>query len=163
MDIRLQQATEADTTIIYKLAEEIWYKHYVEIIGLEQVKYMLGGIYSDESLKDQMLNKGHKFYLVYENNQRIGFVSISSTDAKNYWLQKFYLLNNNQNKGIGTIVFGLVINEMNQPETLRLTVNRQNYKSINFYFKNGFKIEQVADFDIGNGYFMNDFVMLKKM
>ena len=47
-----------------------------------------------------------------------------------------------------------------KPEELRLTVNRQNFKSINFYFKNGFKIEQVADFDIGNGYVMNDFVMV---
>ena len=45
-------------------------------------------------------------------------------------------------------------------EKLRLTVNRQNFKSINFYFKNGFKIDHVEDFDIGNGYVMNDFVML---
>jgi ribosomal protein S18 acetylase RimI-like enzyme len=51
---------------------------------------------------------------------------------------------------------------MNHPKTIRLTVNRQNFKSINFYFKLGFKIEKVADFDIGNGYFMNDFVMLWK-
>jgi hypothetical protein len=35
-----------------------------------------------------------------------------------------------------------------------------NYKAINFYFKNGFTIEKVADFDIGDGYFMNDFVMI---
>ena len=49
---------------------------------------------------------------------------------------------------------------MHQPQTLRLTVNRQNYKSINFYFKNGFVIEKTADFDIGSGYFMNDFVMV---
>jgi hypothetical protein len=39
-------------------------------------------------------------------------------------------------------------------------VNRQNYKAINFYFKLGFKIQTVADFDIGNGYVMNDFVMV---
>ncbi len=28
-----------------------------------------------------------------------------------------------------------------------------------FYEKLGFKIIQTADFDIGNGYFMNDYVM----
>jgi ribosomal protein S18 acetylase RimI-like enzyme len=44
---------------------------------------------------------------------------------------------------------------------LRLQVNRQNYKAINFYFRNGFIIESIADFDIGDGYFMNDFIMLK--
>jgi RimJ/RimL family protein N-acetyltransferase len=46
-----------------------------------------------------------------------------------------------------------------QIQTFRLTVNRKNFKSINFYFKLGFKIESVEDFDIGNNYFMNDFVM----
>ena len=39
-------------------------------------------------------------------------------------------------------------------------VNRMNYKAVNFYFKSGFTIEKVADFDIGDGYFMNDFVMI---
>jgi len=45
---------------------------------------------------------------------------------------------------------------------LRLQVNRQNYKAVNFYFKMGFIIESVGDFDIGGGYFMNDFVMVRK-
>jgi hypothetical protein len=44
-----------------------------------------------------------------------------------------------------------------------LTVNRKNYKAINFYFKNGFTIKEIADFDIGNGFFMNDFIMIKKI
>jgi ribosomal protein S18 acetylase RimI-like enzyme len=42
---------------------------------------------------------------------------------------------------------------------LRLQVNRQNVVAINFYFKAGFVIEKSADFDIGDGYFMNDFIM----
>ena len=46
--------------------------------------------------------------------------------------------------------------------TMRLTVNRSNFKSINFYFKLGFIIEEVKDFDIGNNYFMNDFIMIYK-
>ena len=46
------------------------------------------------------------------------------------------------------------------PQEIRLQVNRQNFKAINFYFKAGFKIEKVADFDIGDGYFMNDFIMI---
>jgi hypothetical protein len=37
-----------------------------------------------------------------------------------------------------------------------------NVASINFYFKNGFKIEKWADFEIGNGYEMNDYIMLWK-
>ena len=50
-----------------------------------------------------------------------------------------------------------------QIKTIRLTVNRKNHIAINYYFKNGFMIEEVKDFDIGDGYEMNDFVMLKKV
>jgi hypothetical protein len=35
-----------------------------------------------------------------------------------------------------------------------------NYKSVNFYFRLGFIIEKTTDIDIGDGYFMNDFIML---
>jgi hypothetical protein len=47
-----------------------------------------------------------------------------------------------------------------ESKAMRLQVNRKNYKSINFYFKMGFVIEEVADFDIGDGYLMEDFVMV---
>ena len=49
-----------------------------------------------------------------------------------------------------------------QESAVRLTVNRKNFKAINFYFKQGFIIEEVKDFDIGNNYEMNDFIMLYK-
>ena len=52
-------------------------------------------------------------------------------------------------------------NAYNLIDTIRCYFD-QNYKSINFYFKNGFVIERVADFDIGNNFVMNDFVMIWK-
>ncbi|MES2763791.1 MAG: GNAT family N-acetyltransferase, partial [Bacteroidota bacterium] len=97
-----------------------------------------------------------------ENDERsIGFISVSSENKTNYFLHKFYIDQQRSNKGIGTEVLNLLIQEV-APKLLTLTVNRQNFKSINFYFKNGFKIDRVEDFDIGNGYQMNDFVMVRK-
>jgi GNAT superfamily N-acetyltransferase len=72
-----------------------------------------------------------------------------------------YIYSRKANAGAGTEVLHELIN-MTKPRSLTLTVNRQNYKSINFYFKNGFKIKSVEDFDIGNGYQMNDFVMERR-
>ena len=92
----------------------------------------------------------------------VGFISISFENETDLWIHKFYISQDYQGNGIGTTVFCELLKIINEPKQIRLTVNRQNYKSINFYFKLGFKIEKVADFDIGNGYFMNDFVMLKK-
>ena len=162
MKIELISALENDFTTIAELANSIWLQHYVPIIGEEQVNYMLSTIYSKNSLTEQTQAKKHVFYLIQEVDNTIGFVSISAENKTDYWIHKFYVLQNNQNKGIGSIVFNEVLKQMNHPKTIRLTVNRQNFKSINFYFKLGFKIEKVADFDIGNGYFMNDFVMLWK-
>jgi len=123
---------------------------------------MLEKIYSKESLLEQISLKKHDFYLVVLNDLPVGFISISFENITDLWIHKFYISQDYQGKGFGEKVFYEIIKKINEPKQIRLTVNRQNYKSINFYFKLGFKIEKVADFDIGNGYFMNDFVMLKK-
>ncbi len=157
----LKPATENDFNTIEQLARLIWEKHYVPIIGMVQVNYMLRKMYSSEALKKQ-INEGQKFYLVVNENKEIGFVSVSTENHKDFMLHKFYILQENQNSGLGTTVFKQVFEELYKPESIQLTVNRKNYKSVNFYFKLGFKIEKVEDFDISNGYFMNDFVMLWK-
>jgi GNAT superfamily N-acetyltransferase len=158
--IHLTKAKEKDLDTIAKLATVIWNDHYVSIVGQEQVNYMLAKIYNYESLLDQMNNKLHTFYLIEKDDQSIGFIAVSSNNQEDYFLHKFYIDQKKSNSGIGTKTLDLLIQEV-KPKSLTLTVNRQNFKSINFYFKNGFKIDRVEDFDIGNGYAMNDFVMIK--
>jgi ribosomal protein S18 acetylase RimI-like enzyme len=154
----LKPATSNDFASIEQLAKDIWSKHYVPIIGQGQVNYMLNKLYSAAALQKQT-EEGQVFHLVLKENKEIGFISVINPDGKNYFLHKFYILQEKQNTGLGSTVFKKVFGELYQPESITLTVNRQNYKSINFYFKLGFKITKVEDFDIGNGYFMNDFVM----
>ena len=161
----LKPVTEKDFLIIEKLAHSIWHKHYVPIVGIDQVNYMLDKMYTQQAIQKQM-EEGQQFYLVINDEKESGFISISSRNNTDLILHKFYILQEKQSAGLGTSVFKKITQEIYTPESIRLTVNRQNYKSINFYFKIGFKIEKVADFDIGNNYFMNDFVMLwqnKKM
>ena len=72
----------------------------------------------------------------------IAFNSFTNTVSKN-----------NQSKrvtGIGGIFF--------KASELQLQVNRNN-SAKDFYLKFGFTILYEADFEIGNGYFMNDYVM----
>ncbi|MFL5762756.1 MAG: GNAT family N-acetyltransferase [Bacteroidia bacterium] len=160
--IEFKKAGEQDIALIYELAESIWKKHYVTVITMEQIEYMLQNMYSRESLKKQM-SEGHEFTLLYDNGKPLGYISISTKDGKNYFLHKFYVLMNEQRKGLGTTFFNHMLSQLKEPWCIELTVNRKNYKAINFYFKNGFVIKDVADFDIGQGYFMNDFIMVKKL
>lgn len=158
--LNLKLATQDDLKTVSLLAREIWNEHYIPIIGKEQVDYMLAKMYNLESLNAQMLTQHHRFYLIENERESIGFVSISSENNEDFFLHKFYIKQSLSNKGIGSEVLEKII-KLASPKTLTLTVNRQNFKSINFYFKNGFKIDHVADFDIGNGFVMNDFVMKK--
>lgn len=162
MNLTYKNAAETDIPLIADLAEQIWNKYYISIISREQIDYMLKKMYSAESLLTQMKN-GEEFTLVYLDAQPVGYISISTRDKRNYFLHKFYIKTNDQAKGIGSSFLLYIEERLKEPETIELTVNRQNYKSINFYFKNGFVIKEVVDFDIGNGYFMNDFVMIKKI
>ena len=157
--IQLIPATPNDISTITTLANKIWNDYYVPIIGQNQVDYMLKLMYNANSIAEQMQIKQHNFYLIKQNNVNIGFVSVNRVEEEEGWfLNKFYILQTIASKGLGTNVFKLLKQQIN-PTKITLTVNRQNYKSINFYFKNGFKIKTVADFDIGNNYVMNDFVM----
>jgi len=157
--LSLPIATVNEIPLITNLAHTIWHQHYPAIISLEQINYMLNQMYSHDNLLEQMTVKGHVFHLIEQDNNAIGFVSLCRITGSDWFINKYYIDQNYASKGVGSQSFNQLVN-FYQPSTFKLTVNRQNYKSINFYFKNGFVIESVADFDIGNGFVMNDFVMI---
>jgi ribosomal protein S18 acetylase RimI-like enzyme len=159
--MEIRKATPSDTGTIAALAEKIWMQYYPEIITVEQIRYMLDKMYSAPALQQQM-SEGQDFYLLLENEQPIGYCSFSTTEPGHYFLHKFYVDTHYHGKGIGTFLLNEMLKQLAPVLTVRLTVNRKNYRSINFYFKNKFTIEKVEDFDIGNNYFMNDFIMLLK-
>ncbi|HET6992154.1 MAG TPA: GNAT family N-acetyltransferase [Bacteroidia bacterium] len=159
MQVSLRRATFSDLPLIADLADRIWRVHYTPIIGAEQVDYMLEKMYDVKHLTKQM-EEGQKFFLVYADKKPLGYLSISSRNEKDYFLHKFYLEIDQQGKGIGKKAFSQLLSEFPAIETIRLQVNRMNYKTVNFYFRLGFVIEEAKDFDIGSGYFMEDYVMV---
>jgi len=159
--IQLQKAKSEDIPLITSLAHKIWKAYYPAIITHEQIDYMLDKFYSTTSLDEQM-NDGQDFYLIKLNNNSVGYLSITKQNDGEYFLNKFYIDLDQHRKNIGQTSFQNLLNELPEINTIRLTVNRSNYKTINFYFKFGFIIEEVKDFDIGNNYYMNDFIMIYK-
>jgi len=145
-----------------RLAHDIWQAHYPAVIGQQQVDYMLATLYSEASLQHTFEAGEQLFYFVEENNTTEGFVAVSFPQPQECFINKLYVRHTQQRGGIGGRTLQSLENIFPQADIFRLQVNRQNYKAINFYFKNGFVIEQVADFDIGQGFFMNDFIMTKK-
>ncbi len=155
-------ATVFDVDEINQLAIKIWSIHYPPIIGEEQVNYMLNKMYAKEKLHHQISKESQTYFLIQLEKQNIGFVSLEYTESKEAFINKFYISNNQQRNGLGQQTFLRIVNYFKEVNTFRLQVNRQNFIAINFYFKMGFVIEKVEDFDIGDGYQMNDFIMIWK-
>jgi len=156
--VQLIAADVKDIPEIGALAFKIWQNHYPNIIGQAQVDFMLGKLYNENALAAQM-QSGQQFYLIRQEDENVGFLAISETKPGNYFLHKFYIETRKHRGGIGTKAFDALLKLIPNAREIKLQVNRQNHKPINFYFKQGFTITEVADFDIGDGFFMNDFIM----
>ena len=160
--IKIKPANAQDLEIIHRLAYEIWPFAYGEILSTEQLKYMLESFYSVPSLQHQQTSLKHEFIIVFENETPIGFASFSAHahNTSIYHLNKIYVLPRQQGKNIGKQLLEHVIGLAKEKggASLQLNVNRNN-KALKFYEKQGFTVIRTEDIDIGEGYFMNDYVM----
>ncbi|MEO8961308.1 MAG: GNAT family N-acetyltransferase [Ginsengibacter sp.] len=148
--------------IIRRLAYAIWPSAYTEILGGDQVKYMLNNFYSVSSLQNQVNILKHQLIIVSDEEDPVGFASFSAhaDDPTVYHLNKIYVLPAQQGKYIGRQILDYIADRIksNGACSLQLNVNRYN-KALHFYEKYGFTIIKEEDIDIGDGYFMNDYVM----
>jgi ribosomal protein S18 acetylase RimI-like enzyme len=162
---------ENDIPAVGDLARQIWDAHYIAIITQAQIDYMLARGYSPESLLRQ-IKEGQRFLLSTQDNAAVGFMSIGGVAAVEnpllrgayedaHFLHKFYIRPNLQGRGIGKTMLHTFLQQSPEIKRLRLQVARKNVNAWNFYLKQGFVIEREADFDIGDGYQMQDYVMEK--
>lgn len=162
--MHIKQAEPIDIPIIQQLAQTIWPPTFANILSRQQIEYMLQWMYSKDSLSNQMQD-GCIFFIAYDKAFPIGFASwqkISNNEAK---LHKLYVLLQMQGKKVGFTLLQKAISLSQEKglQRLVLNVNRYNVKAIDFYLRTGFKIEKEEDIDIGQGYFMNDYVMVKQL
>jgi diamine N-acetyltransferase len=154
--------TEA-ISIIQNLSNITWPVAYGDILTPQQLDYMMELIYSKPSLQKQ-IEKGHQFIITYDGEQAVAFASYSAKENNPaiFKLHKIYILPNQQGKGIGKMLINYIAIDIHPATVLQLNVNRHN-KALHFYEKSGFKIIGEEDIDIGNGFYMNDYVMELKL
>lgn len=159
--ISIRKATAAEMPIVTELAELIWPQTYSEYISKAQLRYMLDLMYNQEELLSQH-HKGHTFFIASTQGKDVGFACTSPLAEKEhtYKLHKLYVLPSTQGMGIGKLLVDEVVNlaAAQGGKFLQLNVNRNN-KATNFYLKIGFNIKETVDINIGDGFYMNDYVM----
>ena len=158
----IRKATIEDIPAIRAMASIVFPHTYREILSPEQIAYMMDWMYSADSLHRQMSAEGHIYYLAYQGEEPAGYLSIQPEGAHTFHLQKLYVLPAYQGKQLGKLLFGQAITAIRElhphPCRMLLNVNRHN-KALTFYQKMGMTKVDEGDFDIGNGYYMNDYIM----
>jgi diamine N-acetyltransferase len=161
--LKIKNASAKDIPLIRELTFKVWPQTYAATLLPEQISYMLDMMYSESSLLRQM-NEGSQFIFVYDDEEPVGFAACFQKEPFIFKLDKIYILSSQQGKGTGRFVIDYIIDEIKKKgaTALQLQVKRDN-KARFFYEKLGFNVIEEKDFDIGNGYFMNDYVMEKKI
>ncbi|HUQ97326.1 MAG TPA: GNAT family N-acetyltransferase [Chitinophagaceae bacterium] len=161
--LSLRKASDKDVLLIRELSLQVWPQTYATILSAEQIQYMLSLMYSEAALHQQLADD-HHFYIVYNAGIPIGFVSYSAIEPHLFKLHKIYILPLQQGRGTGRFILEQVIAQVKKEgaTALQLNVNRNN-KALEFYRKQGFIAIREEDNAIGNGYFMNDYVLEKKL
>lgn len=158
--IEIRVASKKDLGQVRELALEIFPFTYREIVEAEQIDYMMEMFYTPENLITQF-ESGQTFLLIYYERRPAGYASFTRLgETVDFKLNKIYLDNRLQGKGLGRMLLGEVISRvrLHGGITLQLNVNRNN-KAVGFYKAMGFKVKKEEMLDIGNGYYMDDFVL----
>ena len=158
----IRKATTNDIHLIHEMAWVVFPHTYKEILTPEQIDYMMEWMYSEDSLHKQMEEDGHIYYLAFKGDAPAGYLSIQPEGEHVFHLQKIYVLPSFQGMKLGKQLFEQAIKAIKElhpaPCQMCLNVNRQN-KALAFYERMGMVKVDEGDFPIGNGYYMNDFIM----
>ena len=159
--LSIRRASEADCALIRRLAGEVFPATYREILAPAQLDYMMEWMYSEESLREQ-LRGGHVFYIASCDGEPCGYVSVERQDEDLFLLQKIYVLPRFQGLGVGEFLFRHAVEYIRSvhpaPCRMELNVNRNN-RALHFYERMGMRKLREGDFPIGDGYYMNDYIM----
>ena len=171
-DVTLTPAREPDFVVLRELAGTIWRQHYAAIISAVQIDYMLAGRFSEEALREHTQAADRWLEMLRVSGVAVGYCAYELADMQGNGrtpaamkLGQLYVLESHRGMGFGRFMLGHVEGwaiELGRRE-LWLQVNKRNTGAIEFYRAAGFEVFREAVFEIGGGFVMDDYVMVKTL
>jgi ribosomal protein S18 acetylase RimI-like enzyme len=165
-DVSIVPLRATDVPALAMLAREIWRAHYPGIISRAQIEYMLAERY-DEAVICKELEAADLWWDVLKQNGRMAaYTSYGLTDvAGEMKIDKLYVHPQAQRQGYGGRLIHHVAAVAARRGCRRLTlaVNRHNPPAIAAYHKHGFHIARTSVRNIGGGFVMDDYIMVREM
>jgi ribosomal protein S18 acetylase RimI-like enzyme len=152
----------ADAEAICELAGVIWRAHYADIVSGAQIEYMLRQRYDPALIRAELARGDIAWDKLVVNGTIAGYASYF-TSAREMKLDKLYVHHDHQRRGYGGLLIkrAAAAARAQGRATLMLAVNKANAKAIAAYRKYGFRIRESIVQDIGGGFVMDDYVMVK--
>lgn len=158
----IRKATTNDSQLINSLASQIWGPTYGAILSPTQLDYMFDLMYAPENILKQMNELHHEYFIIYADGVPSGYLSIEKVEDDLYHFQKIYSLPTLHGSGIGRFIIEQGVKYLKDihpgPFIVELYVNREN-PAVGFYKHIGFYQHDTRDEHIGDGFYMNDYIM----
>lgn len=155
-----------DAERVSALAAEIWRHHYPGIISAAQIEYMLAQRYDPRVMRAELQRDDLWWDKLIMGNEIIGFASyFLAGEPGEMKLDKLYVHQRHQREGYGGMLIAHVCERARARgcSRLALAVNKTNRNAIAAYRKHGFHVSAAAVKDIGGGFVMDDFIMVREL
>jgi ribosomal protein S18 acetylase RimI-like enzyme len=162
---KIEAAKPEDLPEIARLAREIWLVCYKDVISMEQINYMLNWMYGAETMAKE-LSQNICYDKLILDGKMIGYTSYGPSEKpEKMKLHKIYIHHDFQKKGYGSATLKYVFERANEKgfSSVVLNVNKNNTNAVAAYKKNGFVIAETCKLDVGNGFYMDDYILEKKL
>lgn len=168
MDITLEKVQRQEQIdALCAIADKVWHLTYDSLLPEGQVEYMIEKFQSPSAVKEQMARLNYRYYMMVCDGQDAGFIGFSPRyeGREELFLSKLYLLPEFRGKGAVRAAFALAEQEARKEglTRIRLTVNKGNVHAVSVYEHYGFRTVEKVETDIGCGYVMDDFIMVKEL
>lgn len=161
VQLTIRRAEAADCPLIRTLADEVFPATYREILTSAQLDYMLGWMYAPATLLRQ-IKAGDGWFIAFADGKPCGYLCVRQEKPDLFHLEKIYVLPHFQGAGAGGFLFRHAVEYIRDvhpaPCRMELNVNRRN-RAVHFYERMGMRKVREGDFPIGNGYYMNDYIL----
>lgn len=161
--IEITQVKQEDVEALSLFATEIVREHFDPIVGKAQNDYMLERFQTVSAITEQIAS-GCQYYWVNFDGRRAGFLAFFPKDGKMY-LSKFYLHKDFRGRRIAGAMMEFVEAKTRKRglHAIFLNVSRHNDRVISIYRHLGFSLLRTEKNDIGNGFYMDDYVLEKTL
>ncbi len=162
--VSIEALTDPDVERLVALAREIWHAHYRAIIGTAQIEYMLAQRYDPQVVREELSRDGIWWDKLMAGEEMAGFASYFLTGIPGEMkLDKLYVHPRHQRRGYGgsMIARACEVARKGGCSRLVLAVNKGNRGAIDAYLKHGFRVSATVVKDIGAGFVMDDYIMVK--